>query len=65
MSYDTLDGTRCQTSARRISQREAAIEAVQSVGLNQIAKVRREWFEDAAAWEMFCKRLESVREEAG
>ena len=65
LAYDTLDGARCQTSSRKLSQREAAIGAVRAVGLNQIAEVEREWFEDAATWEMFKKRLDVVREEAG
>ena len=65
LAYDTIDGARCQTSGRKLSQREAAIEAVRAVGLNQIAEVEREWFEDAATWEMFKKRLDVVREEAG
>ena len=65
LSYDTIDGASCQTSSRKLSQREAAIEAVRAVGLNQIAEVEREWFEDAATWGMFQKRLESVRKEAG
>ena len=40
LSYDTIDGARCQTSSRRLSQREAAQEAVRAVGLNRIAEVR-------------------------
>ena len=63
LAYDTIDGARCQTSSRKLSQREAAIEAVRAVGLNQIAEVEREWFEDAATWEMFRKRLDAVRKE--
>ncbi len=62
LAYDTIDGARCQTSSRKLSQREAAIEAVRAVGLNQIAEVKRKWFEDAATWEMFWKRLDVVRE---
>jgi len=62
LAYDTIDGARCQTSSRKLSQREAAIEAVRAVGLNQIAEVERKWFEDAATWEMFEKRLDVVRE---
>ena len=62
LAYDTIDGARCQTSSRKLSQREAAIEAVRAVGLNQIAEVERKWFEDAEMWEMFRKRLESVKE---
>ena len=40
LSYDTIDGARCQTSSRRLSQREAALEAIRAVGLNRIAEVR-------------------------
>ena len=65
LAYDTIDGARCQTSSRKLSQREAAIEAVRAVGLNQIAEVEREWFEDAVTWEMFRKRLDAARKEAG
>ncbi len=62
LAYDTIDGARCQTCSRKLSQREAAIEAVRAVGLNQIAEVERKWFEDAEMWEMFEKRLDVVRE---
>ena len=34
--YDTLDGANCLTAGKRhLSQREAAMEAVRSIGLNQ------------------------------
>ena len=37
LSYDNIDGANCQTVyPRRITQREAAIEAVQKIGLPQI-----------------------------
>ena len=61
LAYDTLDGARCQTSEKPISQREAALEAVHAVGLNQIAEVSPSWFEDAARREMFFKRLELLK----
>lgn len=64
LAYDTIDGARCQTSSRKLSQREAAIEAVRAVGLNQIAEIKPEWFEDAAQWQMFCKRLAVVHGES-
>ena len=64
LSYDTLDGARCQTSTRKLSQREAAIEAVRAVGLNQIAEVKPEWFDDALGWQMFCRRLAVIKEAA-
>ena len=60
LAYDTLDGALCQTSERRLSQREAALEAVKAVGLNQVREVEYEWFEDRVTWEMFCDRLAAV-----
>lgn len=63
LAYDTLDGALCQTNAKKQSQREAAIEAVRAVGLNQIAEVKPEWFEDATQWQMFCNRLAIVKGE--
>ena len=65
LSYDTIDGARCQTSSRRLSQREAALEAVRAVGLNQIDEVRLAWFEDPAVWDMFLRRLETVKKAVG
>ena len=39
-TYDTLDGANCQTvGSRRLTQREAAIEAVQTIGLRQIRDI--------------------------
>lgn len=61
LAYDTIDGARCQTSSRQLSQREAAIEAVRAVGLNQIAEIRPEWFEDQDTRDMFFQRLEAVK----
>ncbi len=61
LAYDTLEGALCQTNAKRQSQREAALEAVRAVGLNQIAEVKAEWFDDPARWRMFCNRLEVLR----
>ena len=62
LAYDTLDGARCQTSEKPLSQREAALEAVHAVGLNQLAEVSPSWFEDAARREMFFKRLELLKQ---
>ena len=64
LAYDTLDGALCQTNAKRQSQREAALEAVRAVGLNQIAEVKAEWFDDPARWQMFRSRLEELKEAA-
>ena len=65
LSYDTVDGARCQTSSRKLSQREAALEAVRAVGLNQVAKVEPEWFEDSTIRDMFFRRLETVKKAVG
>ena len=62
LAYDSLDGARCQTNAKGQSQREAALEAVQRVGLNQIGEIKAEWFSDACIREMFFRRLEVVKE---
>lgn len=60
--YDTPEGAGCQTiNNRKISQREAALEAVQKVGLNQIAEVKEEWFEDRKEeFLMFRQRLQQL-----
>lgn len=65
LSYDTIDGARCQTiKSRRLSQREAAIEAVHAVGLNQLKEVPVSWFHDSKCANMFFRRLELLRKEA-
>lgn len=57
-AYDDMEGANCQPEfPRRMTQREAAVEAVQKVGLNQISEVKREWFGDRTEeYEMFEKR---------
>jgi hypothetical protein len=46
-AYDTVDGALCQTTLpRHISQRQAAIEAVREIGLNQIREIDYAWFGD-------------------
>lgn len=56
-SYETIDGARCLTCKKLMVQKEAAIEAVKEVGLNQISRVSAEWFADANQRKMFFKRL--------
>ena len=65
LAYDTIDGASCQTSARKLSQREAALEAVRVVGLNQIAEVKPEWFDDPVIRDMFFLRLNVLRNTEG
>ena len=62
-SYDTIDGANCQTVfPRKMTQREAAIEAVKKVGLRQIKEVNMDWFgEWTKEAEMFLKRLEELK----
>lgn len=62
-AYDSEDGAGCQTiSDRKLTQREAASEAVRQIGLNQIEEVGDEWFEkNADRREMFWRRLEILR----
>lgn len=58
LSYDTIDGAKCLTTDKRITQREAALEAVKKVGLNKISEIKKEWFSNEQQSEMFFKRLE-------
>ncbi len=60
-AYDDLDGARCLTVDGAVSQREAAEEAVQSIGLNLIAEPDPAWFTDSVRKEMFFRRLELLR----
>ena len=39
LSYDTVEGALCQTTENRVSQKQAAIEAVKEIGLNQIKEI--------------------------
>ena len=64
LSYDTLEGARCQTNAKKQSQLDAAIEAVRQVGLNQIEEIQESWFSEPGWREMFFRRLSAVRKVA-
>ncbi len=57
--YDTLDGANCLTVGKRcLSQREAAMEAVQAIGLNQIRNVESTVFAGYEEYgNMFSSRL--------
>ena len=61
LSYDNIDGALCQTADRKITQREAAIEAVEKIGLNQISEIQEEWFSDEKTKNMFMQRLDVLR----
>ena len=60
-AYDSPDGALCQTVSGTVSQKSAALEGVRKVGLNQIAEVKKAWFEDESIWNMFCRRMEVLR----
>ena len=62
LSYETIDGAKCQTSNNGISQREAAIEAVKMVGLNQICEIEENWFKNDSEKNMFFKRMNVLKE---
>lgn len=65
-AYDTIDGANCLTvGSRRLSQRQAAIEAVQAIGLPQIREVDLSLFgEHTAEAEMFRRRLAELKQYA-
>ena len=62
LSYETLDGAVCQTTKVKMSQKEAAVEAVRRIGLNQIREIDRNWFEDKKHKKMFLERLAVLQE---
>ena len=64
LSYDTEDGAVCQTTAKKISQKQAAIEAVRSVGLNLTRPLNDVCFPDEQTETMFFTRL-SILQNAG
>ena len=57
-AYDSIEGSRCLTFPKPVSQMDAALEAVQMIGLNQKEEIRQEWFSDPEQWEMFQKRYQ-------
>ena len=63
--YDTPNGANCMTTGnRKMSQREAAVEAVKKIGLNQRNEIKDEWFEGRdKERNMFWNRLEKLKEQ--
>ena len=63
LSYDNLDGANCQTVLpERMTQREAAVEAVRQIGLRQVREMDMSSFGSRKKEaEMFCKRLEELK----
>ena len=60
-AYDTREGARSLTVPGK-SQMEAAIEAVNTIGLPMKATVQDEWFPDEATRGMFRERLRALGE---
>ncbi len=58
-AYDTLEGANSQTLfGRKATQKEAAMEAVSRIGLNQIKEVEKPLFHNLPQyWDMFQERL--------
>ena len=65
LSYDTTEGVRCIPRGENYTQKQAALEAVGKIGLNQIAEVKREWFENDAEFRMFFTRLFILKDALG
>lgn len=63
-AYDSVDGVGCQTiSGRKLTQREAAVEAVQQIGLNQVEEPEKDLFtEEPELGDMFLRRLKLLRD---
>lgn len=65
-AYDQTEGANCQTAfGRHITQKEAAIQAVKEIGLNQIREIDRTIFSGLPQYyPMFCERLDLLRAKA-
>ena len=63
LSYDNLEGANCQTALpRRLTQREAALEAVERIGLRQIREIDLSKYSDMSQeCEMFRCRLAELK----
>lgn len=61
--YENLDGANCQTAfGRKMTQKEAAVEAVKKIGINQINDVEKNCFGELPQfYDMFCRRLELLK----
>lgn len=60
-AYEGIDGANCLTTEKKMTQKEAAVEAVRKVGLNQIREVLPEWFVEDKKRNMFFERLELLK----
>lgn len=62
-SYDDIEGANCQTMfGEHMNQKEAAIQSVERIGLNQKKEISKTCFEELPQfYDMFCKRLELLK----
>ena len=62
-SYDNIDGAPCQTVLpAHMTQREAALDAIDHIGLHQIKNIDQSIFDDAPEWrDMFFMRLDELK----
>lgn len=62
-AYDQIDGANCQTAfGKQMTQKEAAVQAVKNIGLNQIREIDSSVFENLPHYyNMFLQRLEILR----
>lgn len=62
-AYDQLDGANCQTAFRKhMTQKEAAVQAVTKIGLNQIREINETVFVELPQYyDMFFKRLNLLK----
>ena len=62
-AYDDIEGTSCQpVMPLRMTQKEAAIEAVKRIGLNQVAEIEKSWFADREKdYDMLMSRLKILK----
>lgn len=65
LSYDTIDGVKCLPRGEGFTQKEAALEAVGKIGLNQTEEIKPEWFEDKNDLRMFFTRLFVLKDALG
>lgn len=61
-AYDCIEGAKCLTCDEQKTQKQAAIEAVRRIGLNQISEIQDEWFYSPSIKKMFYQRLAVLRE---
>ncbi len=62
-AYDQIDGANCQTVfGKRMTQREAAVQAAARIGLNQCREIGRAVFAELPQfYDMFLRRLELLK----